>query len=111
MLYQLNVAVIVLSNWIRELGGERLNLKRDWSGKRDSNSRPQPWQAWIMLYQQDVAAIVLSNWIRELGRREIEFEERLERETRLELATPALASVDHALPTECGSDCAEKLDS
>ncbi|MBL0673345.1 hypothetical protein ABQG55_00585 [Aeromonas dhakensis] len=67
MLYQLNVAVIVLSNWIRELGGERLNLKGDWSGKRDSNSQPQPWQAWIMLYQQDVAVIVLSNWIRELG--------------------------------------------
>ncbi|MFQ2381315.1 hypothetical protein [Aeromonas dhakensis] len=92
MLYQLNVAVIVLSNWIRELGGERLNLKRDWSGKQDSNSQPQPWQAWIMLYhQQDVAAIVLRNWICELRGKEIEFKERLERETRLELATPTLA--------------------
>ncbi|WP_314928125.1 hypothetical protein, partial [Aeromonas piscicola] len=30
-------------------------------------------------------------------------EERLERETRLKLATPALASVDHALPTAVGS--------
>ncbi|WP_143248375.1 hypothetical protein [Aeromonas dhakensis] len=111
MLYQLNVAVIVLSNWIRELGGERLNLKRDWSGKRDSNSRPLPWQARIMLYQLNVAVTVWRNWIRELGGREIEFEERLERKTRLELAIPALASADHALPTECGSDCMEKLDS
>ncbi|MGS3186093.1 hypothetical protein ACB288_20540 [Aeromonas taiwanensis] len=64
-----------------------------------------------MLYQLNVAAIVLSNWIRELGRKEIEFEERLERETRLELATPALASADHALPTECGNDCIDKLGS
>ncbi len=67
--------------------------KRDWSGKRDSNSRPQPWQARIMLYQQDAAVMVLRNWIRVLGG-EIEFEgfeERLERETRLELATPTLA--------------------
>ncbi|MDM5056485.1 hypothetical protein OB956_19745 [Aeromonas dhakensis] len=64
-----------------------------------------------MLYQLNVAAIVLRNWIRELGGRDIEFEERLERETRLELATPALASVDHALPTGCGSDCIEQLDS
>ncbi|MBL0678495.1 hypothetical protein [Aeromonas dhakensis] len=63
-----------------------------------------------MLYQLNVAVIVLSNWIRELGG-EIEFEERLERETRLELATPTLASADHALPTECGSDCMEQLDS
>ncbi|MBF4798634.1 hypothetical protein [Aeromonas hydrophila] len=64
-----------------------------------------------MLYQLNMAAIVLRNWIRELGGKEIEFEERLERETRLELATPALASADHALPTECGSDCIEQLDS
>jgi hypothetical protein len=40
-----------------------------------------------------------------------DFEERLERETRLELATPALASTDHALPTGRGSDGTEKLDS
>ncbi|MGL6529186.1 hypothetical protein ACSZM9_08800 [Aeromonas hydrophila] len=46
-----------------------------------------------------------SNW-----GKEIEFEEKLERETRLELATPALASADHALPTECGSNCMDKLD-
>ncbi|WP_187267891.1 hypothetical protein [Aeromonas hydrophila] len=64
-----------------------------------------------MLYQLNMAAIVLRNWIRELGGKEVEFEERLERETRLELATPALASADHALPTECGSDCIEQLDS
>ncbi|MFQ2254374.1 hypothetical protein [Aeromonas sp. DNRA1] len=64
-----------------------------------------------MPYQLNMAAIVLRNWIRELGGKEIEFEEKLERETRLELATPALASTDHALPTECGSDCMEKLDS
>ncbi len=46
-----------------------------------------------MLYQQDAAVMVLRNWIRVLGG-EIEFEgfeERLERETRLELATPTLA--------------------
>ncbi|MFM5210814.1 hypothetical protein [Aeromonas hydrophila] len=64
-----------------------------------------------MLYQLNVAVIVWINWIRELGGKEIEIEERLERETRLELATPALASADHALPTECGSDCIEQLDS
>ncbi|HCT2508785.1 TPA: hypothetical protein OTR37_004157 [Aeromonas dhakensis] len=64
-----------------------------------------------MLYQLNVATIALSNWIRELGGREIEFEEILEGETRLELATPALASADHALPTGCGSDCIEQLDS
>ncbi len=59
--------------------------KRDWSGKRDSNSRPQPWQARIMLYQLDVVMSVLRYWINELQG------EILERETRLELATPTLA--------------------
>ena len=66
-----------------------------------------------MLYQQDAAVMVLRNWIRVLGG-EIEFEgfeERLERETRLELATPTLASADHALPTGRSSDGTEKLDS
>ena len=42
--------------------------KRNWSGKRDSNSRPQPWQARIMLYQQDAAVMVLRN-CRVLGER------------------------------------------
>ncbi|MGU5664357.1 hypothetical protein, partial [Aeromonas sanarellii] len=59
-----------------------------------------------------MAVIVLGNWMRD-WRREIEFEgsdERLERETRLELATPTLASADHALPTGYGKHCLGKLD-
>ena len=60
--------------------------------KRDSNSRPQPWQARIMLYQQDAAVMVLRNWIRVLGERNSKGSKRdWSRETRLELATLTLA--------------------
>ena len=91
MLYQLNMAVIVLRNWIRELGGKEIEFEERLERKTRLELATPALQARIMLCQLNVAAIVLINWIRELGRKEIEFEERLERETRLELATPTLA--------------------
>ena len=41
--------------------------KRDWSGKRDSNLRPQPWRKrGPCLPNRTAAVMVLRNWIRVL---------------------------------------------
>jgi hypothetical protein len=51
----------------------------DWSGKRDSNSRPRPWQGRALPTELFPQQVLLTICI------------CLERETRLELATPTLA--------------------
>ena len=71
--------------------------KKIWSGKRDSNSRPRPWQG-----------RALPTELFPLGCVYCDYFQILERETRLELATPTLArscSTNWAIPAKSGNFC------
>src|SRR5690606_8650256 len=65
----------------RDSAVDKVFREKIWSGKRDSNSRPRPWQGRALpteLFPLGWCVAVKANQI-------------LERETRLELATPTLA--------------------
>ena len=63
---------------------KKLNQKKFWSGKGDSNSRPQPWQGYAL--PTELFPRSLFGFLNKKLNQKI-----LERETRLELATPTLA--------------------